>query len=162
MNTEVYGYLEEFVSYIVNLEFNNPRLADLSDLHLQHSSVINLATTPVYVRRVNVLRYESGSPSQIGYILTPRNDDPHTYGWILLLFEATCVIQIIRNLWASSSMENLVRHLVRHGIQFRTLEPATKVLPDDIIKLNEASMDFTTIPPMDFNVPHFCGLHALC
>lgn len=154
MNTEVYGYLEEFVSYIVNLEFNNPRLADLSDLHLQHSSVINLATTPVYVRRVNVLRYESGSPSQIGYILTPRNDDPHTYGWILLLFEATCVIQIIRNLWASSSMENLVRHLVRHGIQFRTLEPATKVLPDDIIKLNEASMDF--------NVPHFCGLHALC
>jgi hypothetical protein len=46
-------------------------------------------------------------------------------------------------------MEDLVRHLIRHGIHFRTLVPAAKVIPDNILRLNEAPINFTTIPPMD-------------
>ena len=151
--TAIYEYLQEYVSYIVERDFQNPRLAVLSDLQPTHPSPIDLGNAALYIRRVTVSSNATGVPSKIGYILTPKHESSSAeHGWILVVFEAITVLQIVRNLWANSSMEDLVRHLVRHGIQFRTLVPATQVIPDDILKLNEAPVDFTTIPPMDRDV----------
>lgn len=101
-----------------------------------------------YSSTVQVSETSSGAGSRLGYILTPK-DEEYTInrGWILVIFEATTVIQIVRNSW-DSSMENLVRHLVRHRIQFRTLVPASQVIPNDILRLHKAPLNFTTIPPM--------------
>ena len=153
--SEFFQFLQEFVSYIVNRDFRNPRLATLSDLNPQNPSLLNITTAGVYINRVKVSKSgEFGSSWRVGYILTPKHQDSsYNYGWILLIFEAISVIQIIRNSWCSSSMEDLVRHLIRHGIQFRTLVPATKVIPDDILKLNQAPDDFTLIPPLDPKLP---------
>ena len=155
--TGTFQYLQEFVSYIVNRDFKHPRLADLCDI--QPDCLLSLdhdirASRSVYVNRVKVLsKTESGSPSKIGYILTPKNEGGRQYGWILVPFKATTsVLQIIRNSWAAASSmepEDPVRHLVRHGIQFRTLVmPSPKVIPDEILTLNKALVEFSSIPPM--------------
>lgn len=146
-------YLQEFVSYIVKREFKHPRLAVLSDVHQQHPSALDIHNKGIFVNRVKVSTSETGSPYRIGFIITPKNDNSHNHGWILVVFEATSVLQIIRNSWGSSLLEELVRHLVRHGIHFCTLVLATKVVPEAILKLNEAPKDFTTIPPLNRDIP---------
>jgi hypothetical protein len=151
--TVAYDYLQEFVSYIVERDFNNPCLAHLCDLDPKHPSSLDLGDAGVYIKIVQVLQSSSGSASGTGYILTPKQySESQMRGWILVVFEATTVIQIVRNSWCSSSMENLVRHLVRHGIPFQTLILASLVIPNNIIKLHEAPLNFTTIPPMTRNV----------
>lgn len=49
--TVVYDYLQEFVSYIVQRDFNNPRLADLCDLDPKHPSPLDLSDAGVFVNR---------------------------------------------------------------------------------------------------------------
>ena len=150
--TTAYQNLQEFVWYIQNRDFKNPRLADLSDLHPAHPFAMDLSAAGLYIDRVKVSLDASGFQSRIGYILTPKHEESESYRWILVIFEATTVLQVVRNLWASSSMEDLVRHLVRHGIPFRTLVPASQVvIPDNIRQLIEAPIDFATIPPMEPN-----------
>ena len=68
--------------------------------------------------------------------------------WILAIFEATMVVQILCNGWGSSSMEVLIQHLVQHGVQFHTLMPASVPIPDNIIKLNEVPPSFIPLPHM--------------
>ena len=55
-----YRYLQEFISYIVNRDFINPRLSHLCDIHLWHPSPLDLGGTGLYIRRVNVSSNESG------------------------------------------------------------------------------------------------------
>ena len=141
---------------MVASDFRNPRLVDLCDLTPSHPDHLALLSSSLRVRIVNVSSDLSGSSQRTVYILIPKKDEFHIYGWLLLIFygwlllifEAITVVQVIRNSWGSSSLEDLVRQLVRHGIQFHTLVPASEVIPDDIIKSNEAPMDFTTIPAM--------------
>jgi hypothetical protein len=156
-NTPTYQYLQEFVHYIVKRQFQNPRLAELSDLRHTHPSYINLGDAGISINRVKVSSNFLGSSkpttNRIGYILTPKHkNSSYNYGWILLVFEAITVVQVVRNSWGSSSMEDLVRHLVRHGIQFRTLVPRSEAVPEHIVKLNEAPIDFTALPPLKPNV----------
>ena len=152
--TTTFKWLQEFVFHLVKSDFDNPRLRELSDLHPRHRKPLDLSATGVYINRVEVSSDASGSASRMGFILTPNHkDSSYTHGWILVLFEAISVLHVLRNSWGSGSMEDLVRHLVRHGIQFRTLIPATQPLPDEILKQNEAPANFTTIPPADLNVP---------
>ena len=135
-----YRYIQEFVKYIVDRDFDNPRLSDLR---------IPLPTPLPNVELVQISLYNSGSPFQWGYILTTQDDDKHANPWILVVNEATSVLQIVGNHWQTTSMVNLVRELVRHGIQFRTLTPATEVIPESILELNKAPDEFTSFPPLD-------------
>ena len=84
----------------------------------------------------------------MGYIVKPRNDvSKFKPTWVLMLFDATTVIQIIRNGWGSGTLETLVRNLVQHGIQFNTLVPTTEAVPDNIIDFNRAPESFSHLPP---------------
>jgi hypothetical protein len=92
-NSAIYQYLQEVVSYIVKRDFWNPRLAYLSDLHPGNVSVMDLGAAGVYINRVKVSANEGlGSPSRIGYILTPKHKDSsynsyyNYYGWILVSY----------------------------------------------------------------------------
>lgn len=146
--TITYEYLQEFTSYIVRKEFNNPRLADLSDLHPGHPHYLNLSAATMFIRLVQVSSSPTGTQTRPAYILTLKRDrDYLKRGWILLLFEATSVIQICRNRWGVT-MEGLVQRLIMHGIQFRTLVPAPQDLPEEIVELHEAPAYLTTMPPM--------------
>ena len=141
---------QEFFSYMDGRRFDELRLSEICDLDPGHPSFLNLDNLGLYIHRVRISAHQSGTPYRIGYQLSPKNDDPNTsYCWVLVLFEAISVVQVIRNSWGTSTMEELIRQLIRHGIQFRTLVPATQVLPDAILKLNEAPEEFTTLPPLN-------------
>ena len=61
----------------------------------------------------------SGPSTFSGYILTPKLMDlSFQPSWILVVLSVTSVIQIIRNNWGQQTMEDLVQHLVQHGIEF--------------------------------------------
>lgn len=139
-----YKNLQEFVSYICNKDFENPRLSVMSDLHRHFPHPLDIKAGGLDILKVIVTPEEEEEEEKdmedgelgtshfgkdrTGYILTPKHEDSSfKYGWILVVFNATSVTQIIRNGWGSWSMETLVRHLVRHGVEFRTLVPAAGV-----------------------------------
>lgn len=92
--------LQEFVSYIAESEFDNPRLANLSDLHPNHHTPLDTST--LHVRRVQisqrVIRAGSHAVEEIkdvdrsGYVLTPINQDTQfQQNWLLIVFDAVSV-----------------------------------------------------------------------
>ena len=152
--SEEYKHLEEFVLHIVQRQFTNARLSTLSDLAPGHPSLLDLRLADVVIQRVRVSIDPSGTPYRIGYTLRPKREPATSdFAWVLVIFEAISVLQVVRNRWGSSTMESLVTHLVRHGIQFRTLVPSTGALPENILSFNRAPEDFTTLPPLNPDIP---------
>ena len=159
-STVVYAHLHEFVSYICARDFTNPRMAILSDLNPKHPSTLDVFGGGLFVNKVEVSRTDSLEDGEIGssgfgYILTPKDEQSsYQHGWILVVFNATSVVQIIRNGWGNGSMEALVRHLVHHGIEFRTLVPSIDPKPSRIVKYSPELVDFNGLARIsDIKVP---------
>lgn len=159
LTTGPYRHLQEFVSYFLAGKLDHPALRELSDLHPSHHRPLQVDNGDLQILRVPMIHstlvhgnngvYKMTPVQRVAYILKPKNDvSGFKPTWELAIFNATTVVQIIRNRWGSASMEELVRRLVRHGIEFNTLIPASKVIPDEIVKLNEAPDSFTTLPRM--------------
>ena len=143
--SDVFPHLEEFVSYINESDYENPRLQFLSDLHSKHDMRLDLSSGGLYIDKVKVSR--SGASTFSGYILTPKLTDSNSPpGWILVILSATTVIQIIRNNWGQRTMEDLVRHLVQHGVEFRTLIPSFGDIPRRLIESSPQLQGFEGIP----------------
>lgn len=154
-SSDVYPHVQEFLSYICRRDFTNPRIRHLCDLHPGHTSALKITSGGLTVTQV-ILKHsvlEEGKKKDLerpAYILTPK--DGKSGGqicWILVVFDATSVVQIIRNGWGSSSMEGLVRNLVRYGVEFRTLVPAFQTNPQRIISLNPHLANFKGLPAID-------------
>ena len=158
-----YKNLQEFVYYICNKDFENPRLSVMSDLHRHFPHPLDIKAGGLDIMKVIVTPEEEEEEEKdiedgelgtsqfgkdrTGYILTPKHEDSSfKYGWILVVFNATSVTQIIRNGWGSWSMETLVRHLVRHGVEFRTLVPAAEVKPIRVVDQSPNLVGFTPTP----------------
>lgn len=154
--TPAFSDLQEFVFYIVERKFDHPRMEQLSDLHPGHHSPLNLST--LNIRPVNVQQriIQRGvgttqtleNVSRSGYIISLSNDQSDFRpGWVLLVFNAITVVQIARNKWARDCMEDLIRHLVRHGIEFRTLAPVVgQTLSSSVLKMTQPPI---TLPVRD-------------
>ena len=154
--TPTYFDLQEFISYMVDRKFNHPRLALLSDLHPQHPRALTVLNRDLDISCVSVIHqttiilangsYMLQNIERTGYILRPCHDHSgFEPTWILVIFEATTVLQIIRNGWGSATLETLIGQLLRYGISFKTLVPAHRVIPEEIIRLNEAPAQFQTL-----------------
>ena len=150
----VYRDIEEFVHYMINNDLENPRMMLLSDLHPEHPMKLDVARGRLAINKKQISRSVGGADSSPAYILTPRHkQSSFKYGWILVVFNATSVVQIIRNGWGQGSMKNLVRNLVRHGFEFRTLAPSFNLNPR-LIKSSPQLVDFEGIPSIpDIKVP---------
>jgi hypothetical protein len=157
-NSHAYRSFQEFVYSVVNGRINTPEFQALSDLAPGNPRYLHVDNGGLDIRCVSVVHnspqhapnglYAYTDVNRTGYILKPRNDvSEFQPTWMLVIFEATTVVQIIRNGWGTSSMEALVRHLVRHGIQFYTLTTALNKLPDDIVEINKAPTSFQTLVP---------------
>lgn len=154
--TAAYSDLQEFVFYIVERKFNHPRMAKLSDLNPDHHSPLSLLTLNIRLVNIDQTIIQPGAGhsqslrdvSRTGYVISPANDQSDLQpGWILLVFDAISVVQIARNRWGRDSMEDLIRHLVRHGIEFRTLAPVVgQTMSSNVLDMTEPPV---TLPPKD-------------
>lgn len=147
-------YFQEFIYFIVSRAMDNPRFLELTDLNPSHRRFLQVGNGGIDVQRVNVLHslllhgtrgtYLHKDVERIGYIIKPLNDvSGFVPTWVLCIYEATTVVQIIRNGWGSASMEELVRELVQLGVEFNTLVPSTKPLPEEIVEFNKAPPSFS-------------------
>jgi hypothetical protein len=85
--TIMFQNLQEYVFCIVEHQFGNPRLSQLSDLHPQHPSALYISFSELYIHRVKVSPGPNprGSLSKIGYILSPKHEPAlSSFGWILV------------------------------------------------------------------------------
>ena len=151
---DVYLDLQEFVSYICSNDLDNPRFSQLSDFHPEHPMKLEASTTGLYVTKVKLSRFSrdiqggNNASMSIGYILTPKLEEEASLkpNWILVVLSATSVTQILRNGWGSSTMEALVRHLVRHGVEFHTLSPSLVLNPHRVVDVSPQLVGFTGLP----------------
>ena len=142
-------HLEEFATYVVNRDFDNPRMSYLCDMDPNYTTKLDVSTAGLQFKKVVITRTrpDLSSSTSPGYILTATDDNlGFKYGWKLVVFNATSVVQIIRNRWGSRSMESLIRHLVCHGIEFRTIIPSLVQNRRRVVKTSPKLVDYKGIP----------------
>ena len=143
----VFPHLNEFVSYILAEDLTNLHMEKLSDFHPDHPLKINILCSGLKIKKVQISQMPEGSTSP-AYILTPRNDQSSDKRkWELVIINATSVVQIIWNSWGVGTMEQLVTHLVQHGLQFRMLIPSN-IHAKCLVKNSPKLKGFEGIPPI--------------
>ena len=153
-----FPHLNEFVSYILAEDLTNPRMEKLSDFHPDHPLKLDILCIRLKIKNVQISQMPEGSTSP-ACILTLRNDQSSDKReWELVIFNATSVGQIIQNSWGVGTMEQLVTHLVQHGLQFWTLI-LSNIHAKHLVKNSPELKRFEGIPPIP-NIkiqPYICN-----
>lgn len=150
MQTADFLDLQEYLNLLSETDFHHPNLPKLSDMHPAHPNRPRINDCNVQIRYVGMThsRIKRGptnnlvpsSEDRTGYALSVKHDR-HGFNpsWMLVVFDATTVVQLVRNRWVCESMQDIVTHLIRHGVSFLTLAPVHNTLTDETLRFTASS-----------------------